>query len=1151
MLLDFDNEEEAKSSMTPKLCCEIIGVSQWDGQGRANQYPNGFLLVSHTGVTYYVSVTSKSERDEWILHVRRGLEFAFANVEMTPYKPSKISQNRPPISTINICNKTRNTINNLSSATYCLSCGRPYSSSEYVQDHVSMLQIGLESPEKVCTNCRNAQACVLWLKTLNYVHAMTMHELIPIVLQDVSKFKTSFKLRRRQSSRLDMAANMLEQGKITLDEFEELRRVDHDYRRELLYEESERLKIAIDAIGKDMQTIIGLLLNPTTTENGGRMSYLTVILKILEIADNEPELIDFYWPQLVQAHFLEAANRSPINLTKVDLLQQALLAISQKYPPLALKLAWSLLATISDFGDKEKKVTQVQYGACVTLLLQLEMIMTGSISAIADVPLSSLLANVIRPASHHQQEIGYEISILFIIRRRLQELHLDDEAERKKRNTPINSPAVTPNNNGHRKNSINAAGSMTCLALMHQLGVGQAPDRDNDNDIKITRSTSSDMLSVSASREDDLEDHSRHKNCYQWSSFGDQLDFIERLTDLVDKLRFVDRPLRTEMLCKALTKLNENMAELGWDPTASAGEPFYRIKNINIEDCRVFRTKARAPSLIVCEVVREDLDVHLSNDINRESDISKEGKSDNQKNDSRSNSPGKTPSKHRAHTSSFNEIENISSLVDSSIHQVIADIHKTQAENIIRNSSKDHDSRSPSIDVNDSDVLSLKEKFDNSITLNYDENDNDFSVRRALRRPSSTPSLLPANRKMSSLQSIVGSASTEDLQLLSISDVSLMKNSLENDINDKGRESDMDAVIKQKVFESAQRLLESGKIDQNEFEELIKSDSRFRDESAKEVEAVALSKVESAFGETWQSKKGRILGDRDHPNDQKIAEDNSPILREWQRWDLRCFIVKSNDDLRQEMCCLQLMKLCNEIFIDFGLGSQLWLKPYRIVSTGSSTGIVQVLNDTMSIDALKKGKGFTTLSAYFNKTYGSSEELLYKAKRNFAASLAAYSLFTYILLVKDRHNGNMLIDIEGHIIHIDFGFLLAIAPGGLFSLETAPFKLTEEMVDVLGGIESPLFGEFTKSFTAGFLALRANCEDIVNNLQILAMHSPFPCFVGKDSNAIIDKLRSRFRCELSVKDVVQHCLDLIVGSYGHLGTRQYDSYQYYTNGIFP
>ena len=33
---------------------------------------------------------------------------------------------------------------------------------------------------------------------------------------------------------------------------------------------------------------------------------------------------------------------------------------------------------------------------------------------------------------------------------------------------------------------------------------------------------------------------------------------------------------------------------LGWDPTASAGEPAYRITRIFVEDCRVFRTKARS-----------------------------------------------------------------------------------------------------------------------------------------------------------------------------------------------------------------------------------------------------------------------------------------------------------------------------------------------------------------------------------------------------------------------------------------------------------------------------------------------------------------------------------------------------------------------------
>jgi hypothetical protein len=49
-----------------------------------------------------------------------------------------------------------------------------------------------------------------------------------------------------------------------------------------------------------MQMIINLLINSSSTELGGRMSYFQVILKLLDIADREPELIEFYLPQLLQ-----------------------------------------------------------------------------------------------------------------------------------------------------------------------------------------------------------------------------------------------------------------------------------------------------------------------------------------------------------------------------------------------------------------------------------------------------------------------------------------------------------------------------------------------------------------------------------------------------------------------------------------------------------------------------------------------------------------------------------------------------------------------------------------------------------------------------------------------------------------------------------
>lgn len=44
--------------------------------------------------------------------------------------------------------------------------------------------------------------------------------------------------------------------------------------------------------------------------------------------------------------------------------------------------------------------------------------------------------------------------------------------------------------------------------------------------------------------------------------------------------------------------------------------------------------------------------------------------------------------------------------------------------------------------------------------------------------------------------------------------------------------------------------------------------------------------------------------------------------------------------------------------------------------------------------------------------------------------------------------GNILVDDEGHIIHIDFGFMLSNSPGGV-NFEAAPFKLTRELLEVM------------------------------------------------------------------------------------------------------
>jgi phosphatidylinositol 4-kinase len=353
------------------------------------------------------------------------------------------------------------------------------------------------------------------------------------------------------------------------------------------------------------------------------------------------------------------------------------------------------------------------------------------------------------------------------------------------------------------------------------------------------------------------------------------------------------------------------------------------------------------------------------------------------------------------------------------------------------------------------------------------------------------------------------------------------------------------------AVQCARELYANGQISAEELETLIAKDTEFQvqiEESLKEDERFLVS---AAFGESWAQKKRRIQAES--PEGQRPG------------WDLVGMIVKSNDDLRQEVCALQLIELSRQLFVRAEL--PLFLRSYTIISTDASTGLIEILTDAISIDALKKRQiqrlqEATDHSAYapsgvglahhFESTYGPADSPRgHEARRRFASSLAAYSAVAYAFAIKDRHNGNILLDTDGHLIHIDFGFLLGIAPGGAFSIETAPFKLTDETVQVLGDVSSKLFADFVLLFSCAFLALQAGVDQIAGVVDIMCDESPFPCFAGVAKADVLAKLKQRLRPDLDRRASVGFAIDLIRQSMGSTLTRQYDNFQWLTNGIMP
>jgi len=224
----------------------------------------------------------------------------------------------------------------------------------------------------------------------------------------------------------------------------------------------------------------------------------------------------------------------------------------------------------------------------------------------------------------------------------------------------------------------------------------------------------------------------------------------------------------------------------------------------------------------------------------------------------------------------------------------------------------------------------------------------------------------------------------------------------------------------------------------------------------------------------------------------------------------------------------------------------LWVKPYRILVLSNDSGMIEPILNTVSLHQIKKHSKMSLIE-YFFQEYGAanSEEFL-SAQRSFVQSCAAYCLICYLIQVKDRHNGNILLDSEGHIIHIDFGFILSTSPKNL-GFESSPFKLTPEFVDVMGGLGSDMFEYFKILMLQGLVAARKHHEKILSLIEIMQTGSQLPCF--RSGPSTLRAMRDRFHMNLT-EEQLQLLVDSMVESSMHsLTTKLYDGFQYLTNGI--
>mmetsp|Transcript_13241 Transcript_13241/g.19108 ORF Transcript_13241/g.19108 Transcript_13241/m.19108 type:complete len:1142 (-) Transcript_13241:39-3464(-) len=341
--------------------------------------------------------------------------------------------------------------------------------------------------------------------------------------------------------------------------------------------------------------------------------------------------------------------------------------------------------------------------------------------------------------------------------------------------------------------------------------------------------------------------------------------------------------------------------------------------------------------------------------------------------------------------------------------------------------------------------------------------------------------------------------------------------------------------------------------------------------------------LDHVFGQKWEEKCEQV-------------REASPYGNV-KGWRLASFIMKAGEDIRKEALVMQVItKLKTYFEQDIPEAQRPFLRPYTIMCVGGDAGLLECLSDAKSVDELKKEcTGFTSLRDYFERAYGpprsktqpshplppQSQAQQYgmmppplqpppplfqkeegdggagltfeKAQDNFLRSLVGYSLVCYILQIKDRHNANILLDREGHLVHIDFGFVLGETPKmgkvPLFS-ERAPFKLTTEFWDVLGGWnihEGGLGARFCKMLDAAFACASSHSEEIANLIEAAILNLTRN---SSQARALADGVRSRLRMR-GERDSPQQKMfitDLVDGALTSWGTSTYDWLQKNMNG---
>ena len=205
-------------------------------------------------------------------------------------------------------------------------------------------------------------------------------------------------------------------------------------------------------------------------------------------------------------------------------------------------------------------------------------------------------------------------------------------------------------------------------------------------------------------------------------------------------------------------------------------------------------------------------------------------------------------------------------------------------------------------------------------------------------------------------------------------------------------------------------------------------------------------------------------------------------------------IIYKNEDLRQDyVICKAIKRMTHIIKTEVNITTDLVC--YDVIPISLNKGLIEVVSDSETVNNITS-QGFTIQNYIMEHNKNMTVD---EIKNKFIQSTAAYCIITYLLGIEDRHLDNIMIHKSGQLFHIDFGYILGYDP----KFSSTYIRITDGMLDAIGGMNSDKYNEFCEL-----------CTTMYNTLRVHA--NIFSCFLLQ-LNKINNEIYSVDKIDIEVK----------------------------------